>query len=325
MAKGQGQGQDGGQADGRRFLPPMILCFALGLTFAVAVLVFDSPGPPPSLAGLWPGADAASAAAFAAPGAVLAKIGGAMAYRGYAALTSGIALAVIVTSIAAIRLFVPSGRTRKVIFWVLAGEVAVGVAANMLHGSGMSAAARAMRCEPAAPAPSWDMCSVERIASFPLPFHYGFNAMVDALCTAATAAVIFATFIVASAGPRRGLPAIVGSVERGVTILLVAASALLVSVTILDKSFLQWTFADFLALEKPPGDVTAYIAGMSVLSGGLETALLAGTWFISVLLIGRSGAPSGADRLSGGFSAYNLSAIFAPVLSSVAANLLAGQ
>jgi len=314
----------GGQAGWRHFLLPMILCFSLGLVFALAVLVFAIPGPSPGLAGLKPFPGAGSS--FAAPDGALAKIGGAMAYRGYAALTACIAVAVIVTSVAAIRLFVPRGRTRAILLWVLTGQVAIGVGLNLLHGSGMSAAARAMLCDPAAAAPPWDMCSIERIATFGLPIHHGFNAAIDALSTAATTSVVFATFVIASARPPHPLPAIVGSVERGVTILLVAASALLVAVTVLDKSFLHWAFADFLALERPPRDVTAYIAGNSVLSSGLETALLAATWLIAMFLAGRGGGRSSdPEVLSGGFSAYNLSAIFAPVLTSVGANLLAGQ
>ena len=317
-----------GEAAWRRFLLPMALCFGLGLTFAIAVMLFTVAEPsPPELARL-DIARPAGGASFASPDAALARLGGVMAYRGYAAIAAGIAAAVIVTAVAAIRLFVADRSSRRILYWVMAGQVFLGVLANMLHGSGMSAAVRALRCAPTAspPPPPWDVCSIEKVAAFPLPVHYGFNAIVDALSTAATAAVIFATFIVASSAPPRTLPAIVGSAERGVTILLVAASALLVSVTILDKSFLHWAFADYLALDPAPKDVVAYVSGMSILNGGLETALLAGTWFVSLLLMGRSGQhPSDPDRMWRGFSTFNLSAIFAPVLSAVAANLLAGQ
>ena len=41
-----------------------------------------------------------------------------------------------------------------------------------------------------ATAPPWDMCSIERIATFGLPLHHGFNAAIDALSTAATTSVV---------------------------------------------------------------------------------------------------------------------------------------
>ncbi len=310
----------------------MSLCFAVGLAFALGVVLLDIPdssrNPLPRIepASLIPSTPVVPAQ-FAVGAGTLAKIGAFMAYRGYAAVTVTIAVAVIVIALIALSLFVPDRRTRKILLWVLLGQILVAVLANLGIGSGMSAAVSEMLCTPARPAPSWDVCSIERIArpGF-LSVHYGFNAVIDAVCVAATATVVFAIFIVASVRPPPGLPAMVRSAERCVTVLLVAASMLLVSVALHDKSFLHWAFADFLALERPPKDIAAYVAGMATLNGALETALLAVTWLISLLLLGRSGrGPSDPEEAFGGFSVYNLSAIFAPALSAIAANLLSAQ
>jgi hypothetical protein len=311
------------------FAPPALLCLAIGGAFAASVLLFQMPAayrlefPRVALSNIvaTPGSER-----FASGDPMLAMIGGFRAYQGHAAVTLVIALAVIATALGTLLLFVKGWRTRIPLFLMLAPQIGLALWVNLWLGSGMSAAVRDMRCPPHAPAPPWDVCSLDKVMQDWPHFHYGLNAIIDATCVAATACVVCAIFIVASVRRPPRLPAIIGSTARCVTILLAAASALLVSVVLIDKSFLHWAFADFLALAHPPGDVASYISGISVFNAALTTALLGVTWFISLVLMTRNGHdPSGSDIGPGSFSAYNLSAIFAPALSAIAANLLTGQ
>lgn len=308
----------------RQFVLPVTLAFAVGISFTLGVVLLDIPdaarnplpriGPPPT-----------SAAQLVVPDGTLAEIGAFMAYRGYAAITLTLAATVLIMTFLILTLFVRERPVRRILLAVLTVEIAAGVLANLMLGSGMSAAIGRMRCTAAA-APPWDVCSIEKIAHWPFTLHYGFNAVIDAICVAATAAAVFVIFIVASIKPPQKLPPIVGSAERCVTVLLVAASLLLVAVALIDKAFLHWSFARYLVLDHPPADVSAYMTGISTMNGALETALLAVTWFISLLLLARSGqGPAEPDQAFKGLSAYNLSAILAPALSAIAANLLSGQ
>jgi hypothetical protein len=252
----------------------------------------------------------------------LARLGGFLAFQGQAILAFTVAAGVLFVALACICLFVPAGRTRGIVLGTLGAEVAVAVAILTRGTSAMGTIAANMHC--GAPADMvWDFCR----RAWEQPQSFAFWAAL--CCTVAGGVAIFATFIVASTRSERPLPPLLGSRERCVTILIVAGSALLTSRMLLYKAFLEWAFADLRALERPSAALQNYLAGTATFNGALETSLLGVTWFVAVVLLQRGqrapgGAVPAAGTAGGELSVFNLSAIFAPVLTALATNALGG-
>jgi hypothetical protein len=265
----------------------------------------------------------------------LASIGGFLAYRGYAALGGAVALSALALSLILLWRFAGDKETRLRLGLYLAAASIIAVGGALIGGSVMAQVATRIGCSEAAPLDPWEFCGHGRVATVVgIKLHYGFDRWVAALGSIAIVGVLFAIFAIAVSKTPKGLPAIASSRERCVTILLAAASAILVASMLLDRAFLQWAFAGYGALEKPPQDIVRYIAGTATFNGAVMTAGLALAWFIALLLLQRgsssaAGAPDGAGSgdvaETGGLSLYNLSAILAPVLSAIATNMLGGQ
>ena len=345
----------------KRFVAPMILCLVLGILFTVTMIGLNisheepkadaqnpiyplAPAAPVASAEPPRGATAASGddqstpaaetprkTAFASQGAQTAEIGGYLAYRGLSALTLTVAASGIAAALIALALFVRGARTRRIVWAVLVGEL--GIAAILpLMGRGATAnVVWRMTCHSGEQtASSWDFCASHGGPGATIfAGHYHFSDFGNAFCSAATCAIVFAIFIVARSDERSELPAVVGSREKAVTVLMVAASVLLVAVVLRERSYLDWAFADYLALTDPPGDILAYIEGTSTFFGAVATALLALAWFVALVLLqmprdNADGEPAPATGGSASFSVYNLPAIFAPVLSALASNFLGG-
>jgi hypothetical protein len=331
------------------------LCAGLGVVFALAIFFLNIPGSAhPAL----PALDRQAGAA-----AELARVGGFLAYRGYVGLTLAVSAAVLAVSAIAVGAFVKDRSARRTAWWLLAAGTVAAAAMTVWGGSVMAGAAAEMICaEPAkaaaaaaavptaaatakgaatadaaaatAAAPAVTSNAPAAAAAAPGPWDYcglGSDAAslwigrsANVLGSAATVAVLFAIFVVAGARGPGTAPAMIGSRERCVTVLLVAASALLVSALLLDKGFLRWIFAGELAMKEPPGAVLAYVGGTATFNGAVETALLGLTWLIAIVLLQRRGAggagAGAADPLASGLSLYNLSAIAAPVLAAIASN-----
>jgi hypothetical protein len=356
-----GQEGRGSKQDWRSYVLPMAFCFILGLLNLAAVNWINVPpearsaieplGFVPAGAAAQPGSSLTSQAAgdAAPPGAPgesagtrsppeprlareseqrLASIGGFLAVQGQAILAFTVAACVLFVALAFIRLFVMCRRTRRIVLCTLGAEVAVALVLLLREKSVMGAIAGQMRCDTAPARMVWDFCR----RAWEQPQSFAFWAALA--CTIVGAVAIFATFIVASTRSERKLPPLLGSQERCVTILIVAASALLTSRMLFYKAFLEWAFADLRAIEHSSPALQHYLAGTATFNGALETSLLGLTWFIAVVLLQRGQrAPGGAAATAGGpgggtgggeFSVYNLSAIFAPVLTALATNAVGG-
>lgn len=332
-----GASDESGSTSWKFFVLPMLLCLLLGLFFIAVVHGLNVPaGARASLQPVAIGADTANQeAATSAPPAAgraisprgegqLARLGGFMAYRGHALLAMTASVMVILIALFSIFLFVRERRALRVVLAIFVLELAIALIGTVLGGTAMGKIADRMTCSPPRATEPWDFCSL-RIGE--LAVQLGFNRWVEVVCTVAAVAAVFAIFIVARSRHPRALPAVIESQERCVTILMVAASTLLTIRLLLNKGFLQWAFADLLAVEEPSSALAAYIAGTSVFNGALETALLAMAWFIALSLMERTPATSGDAKSRGaagtsGFSIYNFSAIFAPVLSAIGTNFL---
>lgn len=313
----------------RHYVLPMTLCFGVGFLYTAAwpalglARIMDAL---PSMEG------AASTAAglpqgrpdLAATNAALAKAGGLAAYRSYAAATLAIAVGVMLLAVIAISRFVRDRQARRILFTVLAAQAGLAVSLRLSLGGELLRIVDNVLCEPGGRAAPWDVCAWVG-TSYPL------NDIVGAVGAAATAATVFAVFIVASTRAPSGLPTLIGSAERCVTLLLGAASTLLVAAILMQRSFLDWAFAGFMVLDKPPAGIAHFIGGMSTALGLMQTAMLGVAWFVSLILLERTGQGPQGDKkaaspgpAASGLSVYNLSAILAPALSAIASNLLSG-
>lgn len=257
--------------------------------------------------------------------AQLARLGGFLAFQGQAILAFTAAAAVLFLALASIFLFVSCRRTRRIVLIMLGAQVTVAFVLLLGGGSAMGTIAANMHCGSGPADMLWDFCR----RAWGKPESFAFWAALSS--TIAGGVVIFATFIVASTRSERRLPPLLGSKERCVTILIVAASALLTTRMLFYSAFLEWAFADLRTLEEPSPALHNYLAGTATFNGALETSLLGVTWFIAVILMQRgprapaaAAAATAAGGRGGEFSVFNLSAIFAPVLTAVASNALGG-
>ena len=301
----------------------MCLCFALGVLFSCAIVALDLPpdyDPVPSL----------PPAELAGTGGSVAEIGGFMAYRGFAALAITVSVAAIILSVVMIRAFVLVTRARIAVFAILAAQIFLATAATIFWGSGMSQLTDRMVCHSEGSGTAmWDFCRNAHEAAIGTTLHLDFHTLVNVVCAAATVAVVFGIFVIASSAENPTSPEIIRSPEKSVTLLMISASALLIAVLFLDKGLLNWALSDHLAVTEPPVYVRAYIDGTSSYNGAVETSLLAITWFIALLLLHRGGdarskSHSGSAAGMGSLSIFNMSAIFAPILSAMASDLLGG-
>ncbi len=257
----------------------------------------------------------------------LAGIGRFLAYRGYSLLAIVASWVITNVSLLFLWLFVRQGRARKFVVRAFAALLAVALVLTLAGGTAMGRLANKMTCGPNEAAKGWEFCS---LAIGKGAVELGFNRWVEAACAAAAVAAVFAILVVAQSRTPGKLPAMLGNRERCVTILMVGASALLTVRLFLNDAFLHWAFQEYLAAEKPSRALTGYIAGTATFNASMETSLLALTWFAAIVLLQKSGTeeegpPQQAGTAgSASFSVYNISAIFTPLLSAMANNLLSG-
>ena len=325
-----GSAGDDGRADWVRYRLAMILCLGVGLLFCLSIYGMrlgeaDLPAGPIEAATVTKGVTG-----HAGPGgdhASLAQFGGFMAFRGHAALTITVAIALIIVSLLSLRLFVANRRTLRILAAVLLAQALITIGLGVAGGNPSVGTVDRLLCPAGGANGAWHFCSVGG-ASGPNEFPYWFGFWVALLTAVATLSVVYAIFVAASSEASEPLPILVRTPERAVTVLMVGGSTLLVAVLLLDRALLNWAFADFLARPEVSNAVRTYISGALTFAGALETAMLGVTWLIAVLLLERSSpapaTPDGTASEMRGFSVYNLSAIFAPVLSAVGAGFFAG-
>ncbi|HEX8261642.1 MAG TPA: hypothetical protein VF547_02085 [Allosphingosinicella sp.] len=296
----------------RPYGPAILLTLVVGFAFLAGVKLFNLPsgaapaGPPP----------------LPAPG--FATMGGFLAYRGFAFLSLVLSAGLAVAAIGAIRLFVAGRRTRDLLLAVLAAEAGVALVLTFAGGSAMRDIADGILCSGGRAFQAWEFCALGPGIG---GVQAGLDRWVEAACIVAAGAIVFAIFTVAAARRPRTLPKWIASQERCVTLLLAAGSALLTVRMLLHDSYLRWAFAEFLAVEKPPPPLAAYLGGTATFNGAVETAILGLTWLVALLLMERRPPMAAAVRGDPGgakFSAYNLPAILTPFLTAVGTGLLRG-
>ncbi len=314
----------------------VVLCFVAGGGFSLLTLWLGKAGAISKVLATTRGLDvttlphdqAARAALIAHAEAVrLSRISAFLFFRGYAALNLVVCMAVIGLSVLAIHSYLALRRTRLTMLAVMVAVACLSAVLDFYVGSGIQKVAGQIACRKLPPPDSfWDFC-VEGFRAPQRTFErHDFTAWADALCSAATGAVVLAMFVVASSRAGGGARSSQHRCEAGVTLLLIAASVLLVSVFLSDQGYLRWAFAEQLMAEHPPRAVSAFIAAETTFNGTIQSALLGSAWFFSVILLERS---SGVSRSpfpaelakSSNLSIYSISAIVAPVSSAIIANL----
>lgn len=315
----------------------VIACFAVGFCFTLMTLWLGQTVPiadalsrtePSGLIGAIINSTAGGNAELQEAAPSLGKMSAFMVFRGYAALNLVVCIITIGLSLSAVWHFVQKKRTRLILIAVLLLAMGGAAILDLAVGSGIQKAAGAIICrKQPLPHHFWDFCSEGfRVAQWTLN-RSDFTSWANALVSAATGAVVYAIFVVSSTRFDHPTSAAHAHLEAGVTLLLIAASVLLLSVLLSDRGYLHWAFAEALMSEHPVKAINAYIAAASAFNGAVQTALLGMTWFLSVIMLQRATQETGSlfpTKLvtSSNLSLYKLSAVFAPIVSAIVSNLI---